>query len=119
MTAIAGTIALTIDGATYAVAGQCEYLVDSTQRETLKGQDGVHGYKEMPNEGYISFQGRDTGAVSMKTLNGANGATVVATLANGKVVIASNAWRDGDPAAVNTEDGTFTVKFASASVKEN
>jgi hypothetical protein len=119
MSAIAGTVSLTIDGATYAVAAQCEYLVNSTNRETLKGQDGVHGFKETPNEGYISFQGRDTGAVSMKTLNDAQNATVVATLVNGKVIIASNAWRDGEPAAVNTEDGTFNAKFSSAKVTEN
>ena len=119
MSAIAGTLSLTINGVTYAVAGQCEYLVSSTTRETLKGQDGVHGFKEMPNEGHISFQGRDTGAVLMKTLNDATGVSAVAHLANGKVIIATNAWRDGDPAAVNTEDGTFNIRFASASVTEN
>ena len=119
MSALAGTLTLTIDGVPYAVSGSCNYLVSSETRETLKGQDGIHGYKSMPKEGWISFHGRDSGAVSMTTLNAASGVTAVATLINGKVIIATNAWRDGDPAEVNTEDGTFDIKFASGSVTEN
>ena len=119
MTAIAGTLSVTIDGVPYNVSGSCNYLVSSTTRETLKGQDGIHGYKEMPKEGWISFHGRDSGAVSMAALNGVSSSTVVASLVNGKVIIATAAWRDGDPAEVNTEDGTFDIKFAAASVTEN
>ncbi|KUR80758.1 phage tail tube protein [Novosphingobium sp. FSW06-99] len=119
MSALAGALSLTVDGVPVAVAGQCEYLVNSSDRETLKGQDGVHGYKEMPKEGWIKYNGRDSGAVSMAALNATSNATVVATLANGKVIIATGAWRDGDPAEVNTEDGTFSIKFASGSVTEN
>lgn len=119
MSAIAGTITVTIDGVPYAISGSCRYQLSAPTRETLKGQDGVHGFKEMPNEGHISFSGRDSGAVSISTLNGVTGSTVVAALANGKVIIATNAWRDGDPAEVNTEDGTFDIKFASSSVTEN
>jgi hypothetical protein len=119
MSAIAGSLSLTIDGATYNVAGQLTYRVSSTTRAVLKGQDGVHGYSEMPDEGYIEFTGRDSGAIGIGALNAATGATVVATLANGKVIIANNAWRDGEPATVNTEDGTFTVRFAARRVTEN
>ncbi|HZU64972.1 MAG TPA: phage tail tube protein [Novosphingobium sp.] len=119
MSAIAGTLSITVDGVTYAVAGQGTYLVSSTTRETLTGQDAVHGYSEKPAAGHIAWQGRDSGAVSMATLNSANGVTVVASLINGKVIIAQNAWRDGEPAEVNTEDGTFSIRFASASVTEN
>ncbi|MBN9143756.1 MULTISPECIES: phage tail tube protein [unclassified Novosphingobium] len=118
MSAIAGTLSITIDGTNYAVAGSGTYLVSSTNRETLKGQDGVHGYKEMPNEGHIAWTGRDSNAFKIADLNAADGVTVVAVLANGKVIIAKNAWRDGEPAKVNTEDGTFDILFSSASVKE-
>jgi membrane-bound ClpP family serine protease len=118
MSALAGTLSIAIDGVTYMVAGQGTYLVSSTTRETVKGQDAVHGFTEKPNEGHIAWQGRDSGAVSMKKLNAADGVTVVAVLANSKVVVAKNAWRDGEPAEVNTEDGTFSIRFASASVTE-
>ena len=119
MGALAGALSLTVDGVPVAVGGTCHYLVNSSERETLKGQSGVHGYKEMPKEGWISYQGRDSGQVSMTQLNATSSSTVVATLANGKVIIATGAWRDGDPAEVNTEDGTFDIKFASGSVTEN
>ncbi|MDR3408471.1 MAG: phage tail tube protein [Methylovirgula sp.] len=119
MSALAGTITVTIDGVPYAISGTCNYLVSSTERETLKGQDGVHGFKEMPKEGWISFHGRDSGAVSMKKLNAVDNSTVVAALANGKVIIGNGMWRDGDPAEVNTEDGSFDIKFASGDVTEN
>jgi len=119
MSALAGSLSLTIDGVTYNVAGQLSYAVSSSTRAVLKGQDRVHGYSEMPDEGSIDFTGRDSGAVSMATLNAATGVTCVATLANGKVIIATNAWRNGEPAKVNTEDGTFSISFASASVTEN
>ena len=117
--AIAGTLSIMVNGQAYAIAGAGTYLVSSTSRETLKGQDGVHGFKEMPDVGFISWQGRDSGALSMTTLNSLDGVTVIADLKNGKTIIATNAWRDGEPAEVNTEDATFTVKFASASVTEN
>lgn len=118
MSAIAGTLSITIDGTNYAVSGSGTYQPSSTTRETLKGQDGVHGFKEMPTEGHIAWTGRDSNAFKIADLNAADGVTVVAVLANGKVVIAKNAWRDGEPAEVNTEDGTFNIRFASASVKE-
>ncbi|WCT78670.1 phage tail tube protein [Novosphingobium humi] len=118
MSAIAGTLSITIDGTNYAVSGSGTYLVSSSNRETLTGQDGVHGYKEMPQAGHIAWTGRDSNAFKIADLNAADGVTVVAVLANGKVIIAKNAWRDGEPAEVNTEDGTFSIRFASASVKE-
>ena len=119
MKPLAGTLYITIDGSSFAVSGEGTYLVSSTTRETLVGQDHVHGYSEKPAAGHIAWRGRDSGSVSLTTLNAATGVTVTAELANGKTIIASNAWRDGDPVEVNTEDGTFNIKFVSGDVTEN
>lgn len=116
---IAGFAFVTIDGRSYSIAGEGAYRVSTAKRETLTGQDGVHGYSEMPNAGKISWKGRDSGSLSMTVLADITDATVVLQLANGKVVTARNAWRTGEPPEVNSEDGTFTVEFESADVTEN
>ena len=116
--AIAGTASFTIDGNTYLLAGKASYRVSSTENETLRGQDGVHGVKVMPQAGKISFTGRDSGAVKMQTLADVIDGTVVLSLVNGKTVIGRNMWRTGDVPEVDTEEGTFDVEFESNDVAE-
>lgn len=116
---LAGTAFVTIDGKNYAIVGEGSYRTNTSTRETLKGQDGVHGYKEMPEPGMISWKGRDSAAVSIQALNDAVDATVVLELANGKSIIGRNMWRAGDPIEVNSEEGTFELKFEGPDVTEN
>ncbi len=116
---LAGVAYVTIDGTSYALAGEGNYRLSTRKRESLIGQDGVHGYSEMPTAGMISWKGRDSGSLSIQTLNDAVDVTVQLELANGKNVIARNAWRSGDPIEVNSEDGTFPVVFESPDVTEN
>lgn len=116
---LAGVASITIDGKAYSIVGEGTYRVSSSTRDALKGQDGIHGFKEMAETGRISWTGRDSGSLSMTDLNAATGVTVVLTSANGKVIIGSKMWRSGDPAEVNTEEGTFQVVFESDDVSEN
>lgn len=115
---IAGTASITVDGRAYSIAGEGTYRVSAAKRETLTGQDGVHGYSEMPSAGKISWKGRDSGALSIGALDNAADATVVLSLANGKTIIGRNMWRTGEPIEVNSEDATFTVEFESDDVRE-
>lgn len=115
---IAGMASITVDGTTYSVAGKGAYKVSSTNNETLKGQDGVHGVKVMPDAGKISWTGRDSGALKMQTLADAIDVTVVLSLVNGKTVIGRNMWRTGEVPEVDTEEATFDVEFESADVAE-
>jgi hypothetical protein len=115
---IAGVASVTIDGKSHSIAGSGTYVLSSASREPLIGQDGYHGYKEMPAVGKISWQGRDSGAVSIGTLGNAVDATVVLSLANGKTIIGRNMTRTGDPLTVNTEDATFEVEFTGPDVME-
>jgi hypothetical protein len=119
-TAIAGSLSATIDGKAYNVSGEATYRPSGDKRETLTGQDGVHGFSAMPQPGKIAFKGRDASTVSIGALSNAFDATVVLSLANGKVVIGRNMWRVGEAAIeVNTEDGTFAVEFEGPEVTEN
>ncbi len=114
---LAGIAYLTVDGVSYMLAADCTYSVSSVKRETLTGQDGVHGYSEMPVAGFISGTFRDAYSLTVADFNAMTNVTVVVELANGKVVTARNAWTT-DPQEVKTAEGTFEVRFDSAQVEE-
>jgi len=117
---LAGTAYVTIDGKSYNITGEGNYTVSGTKREALVGQDGWHGYSEMPMPGKISWKGRDSGALSISDLSKAANVTVVLVLANGKTIVGRNMVRIGEgPIEVNTEDGTFSVEFQGPEVTEN
>lgn len=115
---LAGVMSVMIDGRAFSIAGEGAYTVSSVSRETLTGQDGVHGYAEKPMPGKMSWKGRDGSQVAIAALNGAVNATVVFQLANGKVVTGRNMWKVGEPIEVNTEDATFPVSFEGPDVAE-
>jgi hypothetical protein len=117
---LAGVAFVTMNGKSYSIVGEGTYRVSQEKRETLTGQDGVHGFKGMPMAGMISWKGRDSGTVPINELADADDVSVVLQLANGKVVIGRNMWRAGDgPIEVNTEEGTYEVVFDGPDVKDN
>lgn len=116
---LAGIANMTIDGQVFAVAGTAKWSPSGVTRETLKGQDGIHGYKEMPTEGKMSATLRDSGGLSVAGLNAVTNSTIVFGLANGKTVIGRNMWWAGDPAEVDTQEGTLEVRFEGPSVTES
>lgn len=114
---LAGVCYLTVDGTTYMLSADLAYSPSTVRRETITGMDGVHGYKETPVAGYISGTLRDAGSLSVAAFNAMTNVTVVAELANGKVVSARNAWTV-DVQEVKAAEATFDVKFESAQVEE-
>ena len=118
--AIAGTAFISVDGKSYNVIGEGTYAPTGGSRETLTGQSGIHGFKEMSKPGFISWNGRDASGVAIGALQAATDATVVLQAANGKTIIGRNMWRAGDgPIEVNTEEGSFSVRFEGGDVAEN
>lgn len=116
---LAGVASVTIDGRPYSITGEGTYRVSGSRREALTGQDGWHGYSEMPTAGAIHWKGRDSGVVSIGALSDASNVTVVLALANGKTVIGRNMVRTGDgPLEVNTEDASFDIMFEGPDVME-
>lgn len=115
---IAGTANLTVDGKTYLLAGDFEYNPSKVTRTTLTGQDTVHGYSEMPRPGSISATLRDAGGLRVSDLNGMTNVTIVAELANGKVIIGRNMWTVEDQNAKST-DATIETRWEGPSVTEN
>lgn len=107
---LAGTANLTIDGQTYMLVGDFEYNVAKSTRESLVGMDDVHGYSEKPKAPHIGATLRDSGGLSVASLNDMVNVTIVVELANGKVIIGRNMWSVEDQTAKST-DATIDIKW--------
>lgn len=116
-TALAGIASLTIDGVNYLVAGDLKYQVSGRKRETLEGQDSIHGFSEKPRAGKISMSLRDSGGLTVADVQAMTNSTIVAELANGKTVVGRNMWNVGDQ-EVDTTEGKFDAEFEGKSVVE-
>jgi len=114
---LAGTASLTADGVTYMLVGDLSYQSSTVKRESLVGQDGVHGYKETPIAGKIQGTIRDAGDLTVADINAMVSVTLVVTLANGKTIIGRKMWTT-EPQDVKTEEGTFEVVWEGPSVTE-
>ena len=114
---LAGVATISVDGKNFMLTGDLAYGVSSISRETLIGQDRVHGYSEKPYAGFISGTIRDSGGLSVANLNAMTNVTVVLELANGKTIVGRNMWTV-DAQEVKTPDAAIDVKWESASVEE-
>ncbi|AKM29262.1 phage tail protein [Pandoraea faecigallinarum] len=114
---LAGTASITVDGTNYLLVGDFEYNPSSVTRETLSGQDGVHGFSEKKRPGSISASLRDAGNLTVADLNAMDNVTVVAQLANGKTIIGRNMWTVEDQ-TVKSTDATIEVKWEGPQVSE-
>ena len=110
MNLLAGSSSVSIDGTSYQLEGSLKYSPSSVKRETLIGPDGVHGFKETPIAGSMSFSLRDAGSLTVADFNGMRDVLVVAVLANGKTVIGNNVWTV-ESQEVDTTDAKFDVRF--------
>ncbi|WP_175829719.1 phage tail tube protein [Burkholderia cepacia] len=114
---LAGITNAKIDGVTYQLEGKASYAVSRVKREALTGQDGFHGWKEMPVTGKIKMTLRDSGGLTVADFNAMRNSTVVLELANGKIVTGRNMGTT-EPEEVDTEEGTFPVQFEGPEVVE-
>jgi len=114
---LAGVAYLTVDGTNYMLAGDFTYSVSKVLRETLTGQDRVHGYSEKPVAGKMSCSVRDAGGLSVASFNAMTNVTVTVELANGKTIVGRNMWTV-EPQEVKTAEAIFEVKWEGFSVEE-
>lgn len=114
---LAGVAYLSVDGRSYMLSGDLAYGVSAVSRETLVGQDAVHGYAEKPHAGFISGTLRDAGSLTVADFNAMSNVSVVVELANGKTITGRNMWTV-DAQEVKSMDATFEVKWEGFSVEE-
>ena len=114
---LAGITSLTIDGTSYMVVSDVTWSPAVWKRETLVGLDSVHGFSEVPIQGYVEATLRDSGALSVGDFNDMRCVEVLVTLANGKIVGGSNMWNTS-ALEVRAQEGTFVVRFDGINVSE-
>jgi hypothetical protein len=114
---LAGITSLTIDGTAYMVVSDVTWSPARWKRETLVGLDSVHGFSEVPIQGYVEATLRDSGSISVGDFNNMRCVEVLVTLANGKVVGGSNMWNTA-ALEVRAAEGTFVVRFDGTHVDE-
>lgn len=108
-----GIAYLSINGQTYRVAGELTYDAGVVARETVVGQDGVHGQKITPRVPFISANLRDSGGLTTADFSRMDDVTIFIEQINGKSVTGRNMWNVGET-AVNTEEGTLSVRWEGA-----
>ncbi|MDA8092350.1 MAG: phage tail tube protein [Betaproteobacteria bacterium] len=111
---LAGVAYLSVDGQSYMLSGDLSYSPGSIKRESLSGQDSVHGYSEMPTAPFIAGTLRDSGQLTVASINQMTNVTVTLELANGKTVIGRNMWTV-EAQEVKTQEATFEVRFEGLS----
>jgi hypothetical protein len=107
---VSGTVYLSIDGQSYPLVGDFTWDPAMVSRETVVGQDGVHGYSEKPKAPSMKGKLRDLGGLSVGDINGLTNVTLTGELANGKLIVGRNMWQVGD-LEVASNDGTYDVAF--------
>lgn len=114
---IGGVAYLKVDGTQYSLRGNLKVSPSSRERTGVAGQDGVHGYTEVPRIPFIEGDISDSGGLSVLDLEKLTDVTVTAELASGKTYVLRNAWVSG-AREVNAAEGSMTLRFEGLSCEE-
>jgi tail tube protein len=79
----AGVAFVMIDGNQLALRGNFTVSPSPVERTMIAGQDGVHGYQELPRVPYIEGDVSTMPDMRLEDIDGQTDVTVVAQLANG------------------------------------
>lgn len=109
-----GIVKLTVEGTIYRIKGAIDYNLGLPLREVIKGQDGVHGFKETTQEATVEVTSTDGSDYDLAAILTATDVVVSVFLNNGKTITFANCFQAGD-GKVNTEEGEFTLKWISMS----
>lgn len=110
MARIAGIAYLKVNGGQYPLRGAFTVSPSIIDRNGIAGQDGVHGFSEMPRVPFIEGEVSLVPGLSIDTLEAIIDATVTAELANGSVYVLRNAWCKS-ALEIATVEGQVRVRF--------
>jgi|SRR5262245_8283104 len=113
----AGTAFLTVDGTPLALRGNFTVSPSSVERTMIAGQDGVHGYQELPRVPYIEGDISHVPGLLLDELEAQTDVTVVAQLANYmQYTLTGGTCKGGFEA--NTRDGQLKVRWEGLACQE-
>jgi hypothetical protein len=113
----AGIAYLKVDGVQLALRGNLNVSPSSVERTMLAGQDGVHGYQELPRVPYIEGDMSAVPGLLLEDLEAQTDVTVVAVLANGmQYSLTGGTCKAGFEE--NARDGQFRVRWEGLACQE-
>jgi hypothetical protein len=113
----AGVAFLTVDGVQLALRGNFTISPSSVERTMVAGQDGVHGYQEMPRVPYIEGDISAIPGLLLDDLETQTDVTVVAQLAN-KMQYSLTGGTCKCGFEENTRDGQLRVRWEGTACQE-
>jgi hypothetical protein len=114
---VAGTAFLTVDGTQLALRGNFTVSPSPVERTMIAGQDGVHGYQELPRVPYIEGDLTTMPGFYLEDLLQETDVTVVAQLGNRMQYILTGATCKGG-FDNNTRDGQVRVRWEGLTCEE-
>src|SRR5262249_20138783 len=106
-----------IDGTPYMVVSDVTWSPTKWKRETLVGLDSVHGFSEVPIQGYIEATLRDSGSMTVGDFNEMRCVEVQIQLANATIGSGAHTWNTS-ALEVRAAEGRFQVRFDGINVAE-
>lgn len=107
---IGGILFFKVNGEQFSAKGNFTYNIGVDKKEMIAGNDGIHGYKQMPQVPYIEGAITDNDELDLEALQSVVDATVTIELANGKVIVIEEAVYAADGAG-SSEEGEIEVRF--------
>jgi len=114
MARIAGITYINVDGIPLELKGSINVAPGNTSRETIVGQDGVHGYKEIPVVPFVECTITDSANIDLNAIEKLANVTVTVELANGKTAVVNQAVQVNQ-LENNPEEAEVTVRFEGTS----
>lgn len=116
-TKFAGTAFVSVNGQQYALRGNLTVSPSPVERTMMAGQDGVHGFQELPRVPYIEGDFSTLPDFSIEQLLGQTDVTVIAQCANQFEYVLHNAVVKGG-FELNTRDGQTRVRWEGLNCEE-
>ena len=114
---VGGILQFKVDGELFQAKGEFTYNINPVKRESVVGQDGVHGFKEEPKAVFIEGSITDSDQLDLPNFQNLRDTTVTLELANEKTIVLKEAFysADGD---VTSSEGEIQVRFEAISGDE-
>lgn len=113
----AGIAFISVDGNQYALRGNLTVSPSPVERTMMAGQDGVHGYQELPRVPYIEGDFSTLPQMSLEAVLNQVDVTVIAQLANRWEYVLHNATVKGG-FEENTRDGQVRIRWEGLNCEE-
>jgi len=117
MARIAGIAYIKVNGQQFPLRGNFTVTPTDVERTGIAGQDGFHGYSEMPRVPSIEGDITTLPGLSIENLQSMTNETVTAELANGTTYVLREAFTAG-VREINAQEGSVRVRWEGATCYE-